>query len=285
MRLNLFQHAWSASDLDPDGAAYATKPEAEAAAADNARELLGEDYSGDDLADAILEHTSADDVGEARIAEIRLGGRMTDAEAIMAAEGLRRYESAIYPVSVTFKAEDLLRQIVGESASPGHQVSAAGLLEVGAAFARRAVEVWSSGDLAGAINALESWAEDVESAFPGLDCTDEDEDAADGIPDPVGMSVLDICPGDRVDLEGAPGWTDPSAEFEYAICTGTERETVDCVRLDFEGLPSLGIDASASLPVVKREHFPDAAAWATEAQAEAATREAAMIRRATKAEE
>jgi hypothetical protein len=172
MRLTLFQHAWKARDYDPDGAAYATEAEADAAEGNSARELLGEDFSGDDLADAIEEHTGADDVGADRLAEIRIGGRMTDAEAVMAAEELRGYDSAVYPISVEFEPAALLALVVGAQGEGGP--SARALLETGVFMADTVLSRWESGDLASAVNGLEEWASDVRTAFPALDYDDAD---------------------------------------------------------------------------------------------------------------
>lgn len=46
-------------------------------------------------------------------------------------------------------------------------------VEAGVVRARRVVAAWESGDLAGAINALEEWADDTVEAFPGLDYSDD----------------------------------------------------------------------------------------------------------------
>lgn len=79
-------------------------------------------------------------------------------------------------------------------------------------------------------------------------------DALDAAENPTPVNVADIGPGDRVDLQNAPGCDGESfisAEFEYARCIGSERETADCIRLDFEGFPSVGFDPSVSLPTIK----------------------------------
>lgn len=48
-------------------------------------------------------------------------------------------------------------------------------LETGVINARRVVANWSSGDLAGAVNGLEEWAGMVETDFPELDLSDDDD--------------------------------------------------------------------------------------------------------------
>lgn len=67
------------------------------------------------------------------------------------------------------KDADVLAAITGARA-----VSAAAYLESGVAQAALIVERWASGDLAGAVNGLEEWANDVQAAFPDLDYTDEE---------------------------------------------------------------------------------------------------------------
>jgi hypothetical protein len=78
-------------------------------------------------------------------------------------------------------------------------------------------------------------------------------------PEPVSLCVLDIREGDLVDLQGAPGCQGEAfagTEFELAQCVGAEREAPMVMRLDFEGLPSVGFDASLSLPVIKNAWDP-----------------------------
>lgn len=70
---------------------------------------------------------------------------------------------------------------------------------------------------------------------------------------PVPTPVTELTAGMRVDLEGDPfatGEAFVSAEFEYAIVCGTERETPDCVRVDFEDLPSIGVPPGHQLPAL-----------------------------------
>lgn len=65
--------------------------------------------------------------------------------------------------------------------------SMAAVLETGVVLARRVVANWEAGDLAGAVNGLREWADDVESDFPGLDLADDendDEDDDDETPTP-----------------------------------------------------------------------------------------------------
>ena len=152
-------------------------------------------------------------------------------------------------------ADSALARITG---AKGGDVSAACYLESGVMLANEVTGRWSSGDLAGAVNALEEWAGDVQAEFPALDYDPD----SDGVP--VVISVLEIGAGDRVDLEGAPGCDGDSfigAEFEFAVCIGAERESPDCVRLDFADLPSVGFDTAVSLPVIKATP-EEAAKWA-----------------------
>lgn len=129
-------------------------------------------------------------------------------------------------------------------------------LETGYAHAQNVVANWSSGDLAGAVNGLEEWANGLPEAFPGLEFTefegDDDGSDDDDDPDLTPLAVRDIRPGDAVDLEGAPGCTGDSfvgAEFELAEVVGFELETPDCLRLDFGEFPSVGFDPATILPV------------------------------------
>jgi hypothetical protein len=62
--------------------------------------------------------------------------------------------------------------------------------------------------------------------------------------------VTDLKPGDRVDLESCPFLhSHPSAFFEYAVVGGVERETEDCVRIDYEGIDSIGYPVGTFLVV------------------------------------
>jgi hypothetical protein len=167
VKLTLFQHAWSARDLDPDGCAYGTEAEADAAEIRAARELV-EGFDADSLADAIQQHTSADDVSAERFAEIRAGADLDDEESKMAAEELRGYDSAVYPTTV-----EIPDSALATLAPTGPSAEAA--LELGVILARAVVENWAQGDLAGAVNALEEWADEVEGDFPALDFDDGDE--------------------------------------------------------------------------------------------------------------
>lgn len=188
-RLNLFQHAFKAhKDNEPDGTVYGTQAEAEKAAGDVAREALSDHFESeetDDIIESLAEalgedHPQLDALREALDARA-VGASpekalelLSDADAVEAADSLLHdFESAIYPVSVELDTLALLRAVSGEQ-SP----SAAALLETGAVLALRAVNRWESGDLAGAVNALQEWAGDVQDAFPGLDYSD-DEDEGD----------------------------------------------------------------------------------------------------------
>jgi hypothetical protein len=168
VKITLFQHAYSARDRDPDGCAYGTEAEADAAEILAARELV-EDFDADEIADAIEQHTSADDVSAERFAEIRDGADLTDAESKMAAEELRGYDSAVYPTTV-----EIPDSALAAPAPTGPSAQAA--LELGVILARAVVASWERGDLAGAVNALDGWADEVADDFPDLDFSDDEED-------------------------------------------------------------------------------------------------------------
>lgn len=69
------------------------------------------------------------------------------------------------------------------------------------------------------------------------------------------ISARDVQAGDLVDLQGDKiadvNGEHPEFEFEYARCIGTERETADCVRLDFES-DSFGFPPDHLLSIVER---------------------------------
>lgn len=156
--LDLYQHAWTANDYEPDGVSYATAEEATAAEAAAARDLLDAE-DADDVADALERdgNTSAD-----RLEEVRGGADLTDEEAITAAQTLRGYDSDTYPVGIKFDLADLLRAIVPVDGGP----SVAALVETLADVAAQVVDRWQTGDLAQAVNALEQVAADVRAALP-----------------------------------------------------------------------------------------------------------------------
>lgn len=68
--------------------------------------------------------------------------------------------------------------------------SAGATLETGVVLARRAIAAWSGGDLAGALNALEAWADEVQAEFPGLDYDDADEGGEGGEEEEDGPPVV-----------------------------------------------------------------------------------------------
>lgn len=186
--LTLYQHAWSAEELEPDGASYGSKAEAEAAQIRTARERV-ETF---DSASIIEAHGGYYDDPD-RLAELNaldfgeVGEALTDQEAMDLAKSLDGYESAVYPISVEVAAEQVLSLLDGV----GHQyaeaallaiqtqadVTAAALIETGVCRARQVMENWEHGDLAGAVNRLRLWADDVQGALPGLDYASEEEDA------------------------------------------------------------------------------------------------------------
>jgi hypothetical protein len=56
-------------------------------------------------------------------------------------------------------------------------------------------------------------------------------------------TITNLRPGDRIDLEGdayADNGEHPEFEFEYETVLATERETPNCVRVDFESGFSCG---------------------------------------------
>lgn len=225
IKITLYQHAWKSKELDPDGCAFGTKAEAEAAEARCARDELDE-FSADDIADAITEHVDADDIDDDRLAAIRAGADLTDAEAIMAAEEIRGYDSAIYPITVEL---DFATVAMEPNPFKG--------LEEGVGYAFGAVANWERGDLAGAVHALDGWAESMVEKFPDLECERP-------------IRAGDLKPGDRVDMEDhLPD--DPAAEFEYGCVIAVEVETPTCVRVDFENLTSFGFDPDTEVMTVR----------------------------------
>jgi hypothetical protein len=68
----------------------------------------------------------------------------------------------------------------------------------------------------------------------------------DDLDDPDGTDtklVEDLIPGDMVDLEGdtfADPDLCPAFECELCLVAGSEQETPKCIRIDFEGLNSIG---------------------------------------------
>lgn len=72
-----------------------------------------------------------------------------------------------------------------------HNVHTLGVaLAVGVVLSRRVVAQWSQGDLAGAVNALEEWADETESRFPALDFSDDAEDPDDIDSDRYAIAVI-----------------------------------------------------------------------------------------------
>lgn len=82
----------------------------------------------------------------------------------------------------------------------------------------------------------------------------------------VRRPVLELRPGDRVDLErdsvadpydpDEPGITSehPEFAFEYEVVLAVERETEDCVRVDFESGFSCGFPADYLVEVGPAQH-------------------------------
>lgn len=69
------------------------------------------------------------------------------------------------------------------------------------------------------------------------------------------IHVTDILEGDLIDTEG--WWAEGSvetlvAETEYSEVAGFEIETPDCVRIDFEGMPSFGWPINDPIVVQRR---------------------------------
>jgi hypothetical protein len=146
---------WKSKGLDPDGADYGSKAEAEAAEFRRAHDGAGRlqpDYDGtDDIADAITEHPRADEVSETAWPQSARARDLTDDEALIAAEdyaattrGLSDHRRA--SPAVLEDADDLRQAL--ETALTG----VAGLLAN-----------WERGDLAGQVHALQGWAEGTPS--------------------------------------------------------------------------------------------------------------------------
>jgi hypothetical protein len=73
------------------------------------------------------------------------------------------------------------------------------------------------------------------------------------------LKVEDIRVGDRVDLlDGESGFLYispadfPNIEFEFALVIGVDRETEDCVAIDYEGIDQVGYPVGTEL-IVWRE--------------------------------
>jgi hypothetical protein len=242
MKLTLYQHNWTAGDDESGAEVYGTAAEAVAGKVTTARELI-EGFDADDFCDAL---ESNPDITAERLDAIRAtpgydAPDLTDMEAIDAAVFMRRYTSSVDTITVDISAETLLTTIMGARG----EATAAAYFETGVTLALEATGRIMLGDAAAAMEGLSKWADDVRAEFPALDFAD---------PDAAPVCVVDIKAGDLVDLEGAPGCDGEAfvgCEFEYATCIGGERETSDVMRLDFEGLPSVGFDATLSLSVIK----------------------------------
>lgn len=222
VRMTLYQHAWKSKELDPDGACYGTEAEAKAADFARAHEELGGDFDEETLALAISEHPRADEVSDERLAAIREGEDLTDDEAMMAAEELRGYDSAVYPITV-----EMDPKVVLEHADDIRHALETALSGVAGLLAN-----WERGDLAGQVHALQGWAEDTFTQFPDLDAE-------------RWIEAGDLRPGDLVDMQGVYAEDTPdghAAEFEYCRVIEVEREAPNCVRVDFEGSASFGFD-------------------------------------------
>jgi hypothetical protein len=152
-------------------------------------------------------------------------------------------------------ALDAARQRVAVALSGGPAPEPTGptpvvVIAAGVRCALAVIEAWEDGDLAATVRELAEWTRDARKDFPDLDL----EGAPGTTEDEVSLCVLDIKPGDRVDLKGvyAEDSTDANAaEFEYGRVIGAERETDDCMRLDFENFTSFGFEAWRDLPVIK----------------------------------
>lgn len=69
------------------------------------------------------------------------------------------------------------------------------------------------------------------------------------------IHVTDVQAGDLIDTEG--WWPEGStealvADTEYSEVAGIEVETDECVRIDFEGMPSYGWPTSQPIVVQRR---------------------------------
>lgn len=93
-----------------------------------------------------------------------------DADAATAAAQTLAAQADPPGYTPALKANDAARAATGVDG-----ISAGAMLETGVVLVRRALAAWQSGDLAGAVNALDEWADEVESNFPALDYADDDE--------------------------------------------------------------------------------------------------------------
>lgn len=72
--------------------------------------------------------------------------------------------------------------------------------------------------------------------------------------------IRNVEPGDALDLYGDI-FADPTYEdanplqFEYIPVLNKERETADCIRLDFDGYDSVGFPPDHRVVTVERSHF------------------------------
>ena len=70
--------------------------------------------------------------------------------------------------------------------------------------------------------------------------------------EPRAIKVEEVQVGDILDLEGVP-YLDPDDqywEFLYGVVCGVERETPDCIRLDFEETDSIGLPPDLEVRLV-----------------------------------
>lgn len=113
------------------------------------------------------------------------------------------------------------------------RASAACYLETGAALAMEVVGRWSSGDLAGAVNALEEWAGDVMTDFPGLDYEGDEEGEDDLSGGDPGYALVKSGGPVILTLEAADGVIEQKAAFatisdaESYLNTSTTIDPVD----------------------------------------------------------
>jgi hypothetical protein len=220
-------------DSEPGGGICKDDADAKAEAAKVAREVLNDLADEDELFMA-LDKVACDRETAGTPGPIPADvDELTDDEALEVAADLMEFEWDTLP---------------GEPEPTGPTPVV--VIAAGVRCALAVIEAWEDGDLAATVRELAEWTRDARKDFPDLDL----EGAPGTTEEEVSLCVLDIKPGDRVDLKGvyAEDSTDANAaEFEYGRVIGAERETDDCMRLDFENFTSFGFEAWRDLPVIK----------------------------------
>jgi DNA-directed RNA polymerase subunit F len=234
-------------DSEPGGGICKDDADAKAEAAKVAREVLNDLADEGELEEQILAALAARDPADAP----NLGAAMT-VQHVLSDESAEVDTDLLTDDEALDIAAELMAfewdTLPGEPEPTGPTPVV--VIAAGVRCALAVIEAWEDGDLAAAVRELADWTRDARKDFPDLDlagapgCDDEE----------VSLCVLDIKPGDRVDLKGVydkDSVEANAAEFEYGRVIGGERETDDCMRLDFENFPSFGFEAWRDLPVIK----------------------------------